>query len=329
MAGIAATIAGAATTIVTTITGLIIIATIAITTTGAKRLTNWIFARPQGRANGVSIQKILSSRKPPMRHFLAAFCTGILLFYGSASAGGVCTVLAEADSETVLVRQGDCGRNSPASTFKIALSVMGYDAGVLQDAHTPVWPYLDSYQAWLDIWKKDADPTSWQRDSVVWYSQVLTRALGAGRFASYVNAFDYGDRNLSGDPGKDNGLTNAWLGSSLQISPEEQTVFLRKLLAYKLPASRAAHDATLAIVPVFPPANGWTVHGKTGTGRLRNADAKDPDRQFGWFVGWAEKGGHRIVFARLIKDDEAIQSFAGPRARDALLAELPVLLPHE
>jgi beta-lactamase class D len=234
-------------------------------------------------------------------------------------------------SETILIRQGDCAsRNSPASSFKIALSVMGYDAGVLQDAHAPVWPYLESYQAWIDIHKKETDPTSWQRDSAVWYSQVLTRALGAERFARYVNAFDYGDRNLSGDPGKDNGLTNAWLGSSLQISTDEQAAFLRKLLTYKLPASRAAHDATLAIIPAFPLADGWAIHGKTGTGAQRGADGgKDPKRQFGWFVGWAEKSGRKVIFARLIKDDEENRTFAGLRARDALLAELPALLPRE
>jgi beta-lactamase class D len=266
-----------------------------------------------------------------MRYFVVAFCAGVLLFRGPASAGGVCTVLAETNSETILVKQGDCAsRNSPASTFKIALSVMGYDAGLLQDAHAPARPYLDAYQAWLDVWKKETDPTSWQRDSVVWYSQVLTRALGAERFTRYVNAFAYGDRNLSGDSGKNNGLTNAWLSSSLQISPEEQTVFLRKLLTYHLPVSWAAHDATLAIIPVFPLANGWTAHGKTGTGFQPGADGvNDPNRQFGWFVGWAEKSGHRIVFVRLIKDDAAIQGPAGLRARDALLAELPALLPRE
>ena len=53
-----------------------------------------------------------------------------------------CTMLVDADSGDVLVRDGTlCDeRTSPAFTFKVALSVMGYDAGILTDAHHPEWP---------------------------------------------------------------------------------------------------------------------------------------------------------------------------------------------
>jgi beta-lactamase class D len=50
------------------------------------------------------------------------------------------------------------------------------------------------------------------------------------------------------------------------------------------------------------------------------------DRQFGWFVGWAERAGRRVVFVRLIKDDAPEPTFASLRARDGLLAELPGML---
>ncbi len=44
--------------------------------------------------------------------------------------------------------------------------------------------------------------------------------------------------------GKNNGLTNAWLSSSLEISPEEQIAFLQKLAADQLPVSLKAQEMT-------------------------------------------------------------------------------------
>ena len=252
------------------------------------------------------------------------------LAISAAAAAPVCTLLVEAGSGKVVERQGGgCEtRNSPASTFKIAIAVMGYDAKILGGAHAPAWPYRPEYEAWMDSWKTTVDPTRWLRDSVVWYSREITRRLGAARFQAGVDRLDYGNRDLSGDPGKHNGLTNAWLSSSLKISPAEQVAFLRRLLNHQAPVSRAAIDRTAEIMPQYPLPNGWTVHGKTGTGFQRAADGKtDPDRQFGWFVGWVEKGQRRLVFARLIQDERRNEYRAGLRARDSVLADLPRLLP--
>ena len=50
----------------------------------------------------------------------------------------LCTVIADGTSGKVLKQQGTCDqRISAASTFKIALSLMGYDAGCLTDEHLP------------------------------------------------------------------------------------------------------------------------------------------------------------------------------------------------
>lgn len=260
---------------------------------------------------------------------IKAFGVLLCLLASPALATPVCTVLVEVDGGKVLAQQGpQCEtRNSPASTFKIALAVMGYDAGILSDEHAPAWPYKAEYDAWMDSWKTTIDPTSWLRESVVWYSREITHRLGPEKFQHYVDAFDYGNRDLAGDPGQNNGLTSAWLGSSLKISPLEQTAFLRKLLNHQITVSNQALDRTIAIMPQFPLADGWTVHGKTGTGFQQNPDGqRDRDRQFGWFVGWAEKADRKVAFARLIKDDVKIEQAAGPRARESLLGDLPQLL---
>ena len=61
----------------------------------------------------------------------------------------ICTVVADASTRQILVQQGDCSsRVTPASTFKIAISLMGFDSGFLKDAHAPRLPYRDGYVDW-------------------------------------------------------------------------------------------------------------------------------------------------------------------------------------
>lgn len=234
----------------------------------------------------------------------------------------VCTLIVDAESGAVRLQEGGgCGTpTSPASTFKMTLAVMGFDAGILTGAEEPAWPYLAEYKADRADWRVTTTPASWLRDSVLWYSRVLVEKLGAERFQKYVTDFDYGNADISGDPGKDNGLTRSWINSSLLISPGEQVRFVRRLLAGDLPASAAAQAAVVAIMPKFE-AGKWTVSGKTGTYYERNADGTfSSRRQTGWFVGWAQRDDQRLAFAYLIRDTRKTAGSAGMRARDALLA---------
>lgn len=238
-----------------------------------------------------------------------------------------CTVVVDAASGETVHRDGTCDKAfAPQSSFKLPLAVMGYDAGILTDAQTPRWDYRPEWKSPARE-QKSVDPTIWERDSIVWYSQEITRKLGKQKFAEYVRRFDYGNADVKGVKGKSDGLTQSWLMSSLKISPEEQVDFLRRFVNGKLPVSKEAHDKTVAIIPTFKAADGWTIHGKTGAGRMRTEAGKfDGNDWLGWFVGWAEKGERRVVFATLnIRDwtSEEPISFA---TRDALIAQLPKLV---
>tara|TARA_R110002020_G_scaffold35743_5_gene107809 strand:- start:5539 stop:6372 length:834 start_codon:yes stop_codon:yes gene_type:complete len=236
----------------------------------------------------------------------------------------VCTLATDAESGEVLVEEGDCAaRMSPASTFKIAIALMGYDAGILESADRPELPFKPGYVDWRPEWKQATTPARWMKLSVVWYSQQVTGQLGMERYRAYVDGFDYGNRDLSGDPGKDNGLTQAWLSSSLEISPREQVAFLRKMITGRLPVSEAAVIRTAAITDYGVKADGWRVHGKTGAGLPKGADGNRLRGQpFGWFVGWAERDGRIVVFARLIRDRARQPEPPGFRARDGVIADL-------
>lgn len=239
-----------------------------------------------------------------------------------ANAATGCLIIISYPDGKTLHQDGDCTtRRSPASTFKIPLALMGFDSDILKDAHNPVLEYKPEYNG-LSFQQKTTDPAIWEKDSIVWYSQQLTKKLGTEKFQHYVDQFNYGNRDLSGHPGKNDGLTQAWLFTSLAISPKEETDFIAKMLDRKLGVSPHAYDMTYAIMPEFA-AGPWTVHGKTGSGHI-NDDQKKPQ---GWFVGWAENGARRIIFAKMILPDQAIEA-AGPKARDLFLEELTGLLPN-
>ena len=260
-----------------------------------------------------------------MRFLLASVA---LLAIGASTALAetrvVCTLAKDAVSGDVLVEEGDCaGRMAPASTFKIAIALMGFDSGILKSPDAPELPFKEGYVYWRPEWKQPTTPARWMKYSVVWYSQQVTQKLGKREYQRYAEAFEYGNADVSGDPGKNNGLTRAWLSSSLQISPHEQVDFLRRMIGGQLPVSADAVEKTAAITDYGTKGDGWHVHGKTGAGLPRGSDGELLRGQpFGWFVGWAEKDGREVVFARLIRDGERQKTAPGFRARDGVIEAL-------
>ncbi|UVK45653.1 class D beta-lactamase [Mesorhizobium sp. AR07] len=259
--------------------------------------------------------------------FLLAWLLGFPMRAQSAPLKDVeCTLILDAASGKTLYQDGVCDqRFSPASTFKVPLSLIGYDAGILSDEHTPAWDYKPEFNA-VKRDQKTVDPTIWEKDSILWFSREIARRLGSESLAGYVSKFGYGNADVSGNPGKNDGLTQSWVNSSLKITPVEQVDFLRKLLARKLPVSAKAYDMTNAIIPTFK-AGDWTVQGKTGSTGLRNeADKIQDKRSLGWFVGWAQKDGHQIVFARLVVDTSRTDMPKGLKTRASFLKDLPQLV---
>lgn len=236
----------------------------------------------------------------------------------------VCTIAQEIGSAEPLVQEGDCDeRISAASTFKIAISLMGFDGGILTASDQPEWQFQEGYTDWNPAWREATTPERWMRLSVVWFSQEITRQLGEERFAKYVEDFDYGNKDLSGDVGEANGLTNAWLSSSLQISPAEQVRFLTRMVKGELPVTPAAVDETMKLLELDVQPKGWRIFGKTGAGMPFGNDGKLLRGQpFGWYVGWAEKDNRQVAFARLVRFSERPETTPAIITRKGLVDSL-------
>lgn len=297
-------------------------------------------ARPDSLAARLHLMRVplapgrsMGTRGLALLALLAVFAGNLALqpalaWQGNASEQIDCTDIIDAGSGARLLRQGVCDqRVTPASTFNIVVSLMGFDSGYLVDAHTPRLPFKPGYVDWNDNWRIDTDPATWITNSTVWYAQQVTQQVGAPRLSQYLEQFDYGNRDASGDPGKGNGLMNAWIGSSMQISPDEQVAFLRKLVNRQLPVTAHAHAMTAALLKLPVAPGGWTVYGKTGTASPRLPDgSEDTAHSYGWFVGWATKGDRTVVFARLLRATSEKDSAAGPRVKAAFLRDLPARL---
>jgi beta-lactamase class D len=193
-------------------------------------------------------------------------------------------------------------RIAPNSTFKIALSLMAFNDGIMNQ-RTIFKGDGKKYDEYPD-WNHDQTPQTWFKYSVLWVSQQITPQLGYARIKHYLANFNYGNQDFRGDVGMNNGLTYAWLGSSLKISAVEQLDFLKSMASYKLPVSKEAVSDTKQNMYLGKLDSGADYYGKTGSGRHgRNERLSNPSKlRDGWFVGFVENGAQQYIFVSNLTD---------------------------
>ncbi|HWL94033.1 MAG TPA: penicillin-binding transpeptidase domain-containing protein [Phycisphaerae bacterium] len=190
-------------------------------------------------------------------------------------------------------------RFSPCSTFKIPNALAGMDCGFLRGAdHEMKWDGTSQNRKECE---RDHTLDTAIRDSVMWYFQRVAAGVGAERMQKYLDALQYGNRDMSG------GLTKFWLQTSLEISADEQVRFLENLYTGKLPFDARAVETVKGLI-VFKKGDGWTLSGKTGTG---GKGGKSMEAILGWYVGHVHSGDRQYVFAVNASGDGAM----GPKVR--------------
>ncbi len=210
-------------------------------------------------------------------------------------------------------------RISPCSSFKIALSLMGYDAGILKNEMNPVWDFQEGYEDWLESWRAPLTPESWMKFSCVWYSKLLALHLGMEKIQNYLAAFEYGNQNITVGLAPPGDKTHAaWINSSLTISPKEQVDFIQNMILGKLCISNDAVAITKVILFKEELSEGWKLFGKTGwSGSDITKDGETLEHS--WFVGWIEKNHHFYPFAYLIRDKKIDLNQRIPRVKQLLV----------
>ena len=212
----------------------------------------------------------------------------------------------EADRYIVYNEEQSRKRLSPCSTFKIPSSLIGLETGAVDKEDVFTLKKWDGTRFDFSYWNHDHTLASATKESVVWYFRELANDIGAVRMQNYLQAIDYGNEDISG------GLTQFWLGSSLQISAREQVRFLARLERGELPFSQDTRAIVYKNITVSE-KNGAILMGKTGS-RLQ-----DGRLTLGWFVGIVKKPGGTYVFATNI---EGADGAIGGKAREISLAVL-------
>ena len=239
-----------------------------------------------------------------------------------------CFLLYEVGKGDVRRRPADIctTRLLPASTFKIPHALAALDAGVVSGPDELM--KYDGAETSMEAWRHDHTLQTAMRDSVVWYFQRIAERLGLERERAYLRKFGYGNADPS------SGLTTFWLGGSLQITPEEQLLFMRRLYAGQLDVSPAAMRTVRQLIvqpqglitnalgrhpfaAPWPP--GTTVSAKTGSGTDRGGKAVR------WLVGHVRRGERSWVFVSCVAGAADTPALAAVDQAAAALREEGVL----
>lgn len=205
------------------------------------------------------------------------------------AAEGVVGTIALFDSKDGVVSCSDVARCTrpvlPASTFKIANSMIALETGAVEDAET-VLPW-DGKTYEISDWNQDLTLRAAVRVSCVPCFQAIAREVGAERMSDWVKRLDYGNHDTSGE------IDLFWLSGKLRISPAQQIDFLRRFEAGQLPIQARTAEIVRDVITLDVGQN-HVLRGKTGfSGSPRG-------QLLGWFVGWLELAERRVFFATLI-----------------------------
>ena len=171
----------------------------------------------------------------------------------------------------------------PASTFKILNALISLETETIRDDLAILtW---DGIQREFPAWNRDTNLRQAFKDSTVWFYQVLARRNGHEAMQKFVEQTNYGNRQI-GAPER---IDHFWLDGPLQITPQQQIEFLRRLEQGDLPFSQRTIDLVKDIM-IMEQTPDYTLRGKTGW-----ATAVNPG--VGWLVGYLTQNDNVYFFA--------------------------------
>jgi beta-lactamase class D len=220
-----------------------------------------------------------SETRPDFEKYFSGYSTGAFVLYDLMN-----------DRYTRYNPERCAERFIPASTFKIMNALGGLESGVIPDENYAIkW---DGTHYDVPEWNQDHTLKTAFQVSAVWYYQEVARRVGQERIQQYVDAANYGNRDISGQ------IDTFWLEGGLRISADEQVGFLKKLYLGELPFSQRSMDIIKSIM-VIEDTDEYTFSGKTGTALRVNPPV-------GWFVGYLETNNDVYFFATNIELETAL-----------------------
>ena len=180
----------------------------------------------------------------------------------------------------------------PASTFKIMNSLVALETGAIKDEKEMIeWDGTD--RGW-ENWNRDQNMLYAFRNSTVWFYQEMARRIGEEKMQYWINACDYGNKNISG------GIDLFWLQGEIRISAMEQIEFLQKLYENDLPFN-IRNQLLVKEIMLADSSASYRLYAKTGW-------AARVSPQIGWYVGFVETASDVWLFAHNMTIEENQQT---------------------
>lgn len=195
--------------------------------------------------------------------------------YGIDSA---CFELADNNHDMIYIYnlQRASKRFSPASTFKIMSSLIALETNVALDENLIIpWDGV----ARRPEWDKDMNLREAFKVSCVPYYQALARKIGKVDMQKWIDTVRYGNKRTGPN------VDDFWLNDTLQITPDEQVGFIKKLYFDKLPFAQRSQRIVRSLM-LQEDSTHYKLYYKTGTQMpLRN----NKKVILAWIVGFVEK----------------------------------------
>jgi beta-lactamase class D len=186
--------------------------------------------------------------------------------------------------------QQDTAHFLPASTFKILLSLVAVELGILQDDKFII-PFNGDSSGHPE-WDKDLNlREAFELSSEPFFKEVARR-IGKENLQHFLDTVRYGNKTI-GDS-----VTSCWTDNSLKISADEQVGFLRKMYFNQLPFTDRTQRIVRSLM-LHDNKNGQKLYYKTGWGKNDSAAIL-------WVVGFAE-------YEVKIKEKEGSMNKSGER----------------
>ena len=170
-------------------------------------------------------------------------------------------------------------RFSPASTFKIACTLIALQEKVVKDENTLI--KLDGVDKEFPVWNQDHSIKTAFPASCVWYYQELAKKIGLDNFKKYIKAMKYGNELVGDD------LTHFWIDGELKISAQEQIDFLKKVYLNDLSFDKK-NIQILKKVMLSNKTDKYEIYSKTAWARKS---------KIAWFIGYIKTKKDVLFFA--------------------------------
>ncbi|WP_455797683.1 BlaR1 family beta-lactam sensor/signal transducer [Clostridium butyricum] len=211
---------------------------------------------------------------------------------------------------TIFNKEGSERRVSPCSTYKIALSLIGLDNGIIsKDDNVIKW---DGQNYHFTEWNKDQTLESAMKYSVNWYFDKIDSSINRGKIYGYMNLFNYGNQKAWKID------REYWNQSSLKISAIEQVQFLKSIWEYDVDLKKEDIDFVKDSIKLME-ESGTTLYGKTGSGSENDKGVN------GWFVGVVENENNHYYFATNIEGRNNINGEKAKRVSLDILKKYNVI----